>query len=118
MIDGPQTVQRIIAMLPPDAVKTTFVLKSQQPRQAGYTSIPWGYAREYSQRSIQFNEVLLAGALIGEEWTLFELFLTTETVIPKTGDMLTDDSGADHQIKTVVSRMMGYIFHCLCLKNK
>lgn len=113
MIDGQTTTQRIIAMLPPGSIESV-TLGSRQPRETGYVSVSYAYARSKMAKP---QELILAQAVIGQEWAKFELFKTTETVEPKLGDMITDASSVTWQIKKIDSKMMGWIFDCLCLKN-
>lgn len=117
MIDS-SVVYDIIRLLPPDAIKTTFVLNSRQPRETGFTAVPWGYARRFSNSGTDESEVMIAAAMNGEQWHWFELFKTTETTNPKIGDTITDDSEDTWQIKKIDKRMFETIFQCLCLKNK
>lgn len=118
MIVGADVVASAIAMLPSEVIKTTFVLKSQQPKQAGYTDVAWGFARRLSKPPSDQSEILLAGALDGDYYHTFELFKTSETVDPKIGDMIRDDEGVTWQIKKIDKTMMHLIFRCLCLQNK
>lgn len=116
-IIGSDVIGRIISMMPSEVWETSFSLNSQQPLQASYTSYTWNYARKFNN-VVDESELLLAGALSGDEWRTFELFKTTETVNPKIGDTVTDENGAIWQVKKVDKRMFDLIFKCLCLKNK
>lgn len=121
MISGETVVARAIAILPPDAVKTTYTLGSRQLRETGSTSVSWGYGRKFSTPRQQRGDqqlMMLHGGALKDQWHEFELFKTTETVTPQVGDTLTDDEGTVWQIKRVHEKMLGYAFDLLCLRNK
>ena len=117
MIDR-TTIYSVISMMPPDAMEVSGVtLGSRQPRETGYTSLPWANAR---RKPADNKEVMMAGGggNISEEWIEFQLYKNQEVTDPKIGDSITDSDGVVWQIKAIKAKMMRTAFFCTCLKNK
>lgn len=116
MIASLGTVNRIIAMLPPDC-KESLTLKSRQPRETEPSSVTYSNARRCKATYEEQMFVASQNGVLGVNWIVFELFKTTEATDPKNGDSITDASSVTWQVKKIGVVMMGRIFRCTCLKN-
>ena len=115
MIDNQTTIARIVAFMPPNSMESV-TLNSRDPAETGYTNVTYANTRRMPATK---DEVLMANwAMIGEEWIYFELYKTTETTFPKSGDKITDADSIVWQIKVVDVKLMKTVYKCMCLKNK
>lgn len=113
MIIAADTVQRILQILPPGSLESV-TLGSRLTRETGYTSVSWVNAQ---RKPASDNEIMMLGAVFGQDWITFNLFQVSEATEPKLGDKITDSEGVVWQIKNIKRKMMQSIFKCTCLKN-
>ena len=111
-ISGSEIVARLIQIMPGQEAVT---LQSRLTRETGYTSYAYAHAQ---RKPAKRNELMMAGATVGEEWISFALYKTTEAVTPKNGDKITDADAVIWQVKKVEENLDRTVFKCLCLRNQ
>lgn len=113
MITGQGVADRLRLILPPGALETV-TLHSRLTGETGYSTESWPQTR---RKPPSANEILVAQVVEGDVSVTFQLYLNGQVTMPKLGDKVTDASSVVWQVKKVQTKMMGYVFDLLCLRN-
>lgn len=107
MLTGAMAAIRARNMVPP-ADRPTVTLLTRLAGEGGYAApVNWTACIHPAEA----DDLLIGGAVIGERWKVFELFLETQTVTPKEEDQISDGV-SKWTLRSVGTRQNGNEFWC------
>ena len=110
MIRGANVVRRLLTIMP---AQESVTLKSRNAGETASTDVTYTARRKPARK----NELLLAGAVLGQQWITFQLYVDAQTNYPKVLDGIVDVAALRWEIKQVETKQQGYVFNCLCIKD-
>lgn len=104
MLSGAMAAQRCL-ILSPDV--QTVTLKSRNAGETGETDYSWQAQEQPATQA----DMILSGAVVGENWKILEFFVQTQTVMPKELDQWTDNTGR-YTIHSITVELARNVYRC------
>jgi hypothetical protein len=114
VIIGNDVQQRIWQMMPPESIVSVTLL-SRTAADAGSTSVTYNKVR---RKQMNRDDMVLAQAGSEQTWMKFQFYINEESTVPKVHDRMTDDQSVSWTIMFVNIKMLGYVYDCLCLRDR
>ncbi len=104
MLNGKLAASRRLR-LSPDV--QTVTLQSRGPGETGFTP----YIFQAQEHPDSQEELILAGASVGERWKIMSFYIGAQGVVPKESDQWTDSTG-QYTIKSIDVQQARGVYRC------